>query len=420
MSALPMNKGVDFARVLSALGQGLMGAGQQGWGAFGPGVMQGATFYDQGVDRERQRELDALTEELRRQQLEDARTANTERAETKRRQQEWLNSLGPGPMAPNNGRPGGMAPQPGPMAGDWSPEELAYFRANPDAAAEIVGAKMFPKAEPIKGMEIAGRLVNPITGEEIADYSAEEIALAQASRPVTNVTTNLPPQEDEFLKTIGKAAGEQAAAITTAANKSRSALDTLNALQKSIGDIQAGGGDTGRMAGVVSEMTALAQSLGIDPTNLGLPPNAGPYEVATSLSNKMALSLIGADAEGGMPANNFSEADRKFIVDIAPNISNTPQGIAAKIEVSRRVNQRNIEAEEMWNSGDYPQTQAGFRQYQKDWAEYVRKNPLFSPEEMQQLRGMRSGAPTNTPGGPDERGTGGGVIRYDSQGNRIQ
>lgn len=185
MSILPMNKGVDFARVLSALGQGLMGAGQQGWGAFGPGVMQGAAFYDQGVDRERQRELDALTEELRRQQLEDARTANTDRAEAKRRQQEWLNSLGPGPMAPNNGRPGGMAPQPGPMAGDWSPEQLAYFRANPDAAAEIVRAKMFPQADApdweIKTIRVGDRdvtyRINPDTGER------EELGAGAAFAP---------------------------------------------------------------------------------------------------------------------------------------------------------------------------------------------------------------------------------------------
>lgn len=147
MTILPTNKGVDFARVLSALGQGLMGAGQQGWGAFGPGVMQGAAFYDQGIDRERQRELDDLTAEVRRQQLEDARNANTEAAEAKRRRDAWLAGIaGGGPMAPNNGRPGGMAPQAGPMSGQWSPEQIAYFQANPDAASEIIGQQLFQKA----------------------------------------------------------------------------------------------------------------------------------------------------------------------------------------------------------------------------------------------------------------------------------
>ena len=42
----------DWARVLAGLGQGLMSAGQPN-GNFGQGLMQGAQFYDAGVDRKR-------------------------------------------------------------------------------------------------------------------------------------------------------------------------------------------------------------------------------------------------------------------------------------------------------------------------------------------------------------------------------
>lgn len=193
---------LDFGRILGALGQGLIGAGQQGWGAFGPGLMQGAAFYDQGIDRRRQRELDDLTAELRRQQLEDARTAHTDAAEAKRRQQEWLNSIGAGPLAANNGRPGGMAPQGGPMSGDWTPDQIAFLRANPDAAEQVIGAKLFPspqkedwKIETIReGSQDVTYRINPATGEREKLGAGSAFAPQQPQQPYsTNLITLVGP-----------------------------------------------------------------------------------------------------------------------------------------------------------------------------------------------------------------------------------
>lgn len=167
---------VDIARVLSAIGPGLMAAGQQGWGAFGPGVMQGAQFYDQGVDRKRQIEMDKLTEEVRRQQLDDMRTANQDAVKERQALESMFSPLGPQPV--NNGRPGGMAPQPGPLGGGIIPPDLAgQFASAPTsvkrAVLEQVIAQRF--AEPDKpewkietireGNQDVTYRINPATGE---------------------------------------------------------------------------------------------------------------------------------------------------------------------------------------------------------------------------------------------------------------
>lgn len=393
MTMLPTKTGgIDLARILSAIGPGLMAAGQQGWGAFSPAVQQGALGYDQGQDRKRQIEMDKLTEEMRRQQLADARTANQDAL---RERQAMDSFFSPGPLGtqqPNNGRPGGMAPQAGPLGGGLlSPDIVAQFRGAPDSVKRaVVEASIQQKFAAPKGretVEIAGRLVDAATGEVIKDLSAEEIALRQASRPITSVTTTMPPVEKEFDKALGKLAGEQAASITPSADKARASLDQFNALEKTLADMQAVGGDTGRLAPMVGDLTAYAQSVGIDPSSIGLPANAGPYEQALAITNKLALANIGAES-GGLPANNFTEADRKYITQIAPQISNVPEGIAAKIDMGKRVAKRNLDAEALWNSGRYEQTQAGFRQYQKDWSAYVRANPLYTEQEKSTLRSL--------------------------------
>lgn len=122
---------VDWARILAATGQGFMQAGQPG-GNFGAGLMQGAQFYDQGVDRKRARELEDIRMELLKQEQEANRLAETKAAEQQRLQQEILSGLGGAPgVNTASGQPGAVDPR--------------VFQAFPELGEKMLAQQMMPK-----------------------------------------------------------------------------------------------------------------------------------------------------------------------------------------------------------------------------------------------------------------------------------
>lgn len=372
---------------LSGLGGGMMQAGSPN-GNFAQGFMGGSADFQQQLQQREAAKYRELQTQMLQQQMEQQRTANTDAAADKAKIQQLI--AGGGMMDTsshgNYGATTGGALQPS----LFDPQTAQQLQGMPydlqRSAVEAKVGEIFAKPKERKTTTIAGRLVDAETGEEIKDYSAQAATLAQASRPVTNVNNNLPGQESEYAKAFGKVEGESAAAITPAADKSRMAMDQLTALKKSVAEMTAAGSDPGRWAPMLNELSAYAQAAGFDPKSLNLPANAGPSEQASAILNKLALANIGAD-QGGLPANNFTETDRKFVVEIAGSISNTPQGLASKVDLAERVHKRNLDAETLWNNGNYDQTtEAGYRKYKKDWAAWVKAHPLFSQEEMDKIK----------------------------------
>jgi hypothetical protein len=73
-----------------------------------------------------------------------------------------------------------------------------------------------PKPTERKTSVIAGRLVDDVTGELIKDYSAEEAALRQASRPITNVTNTITgdsPSDAKLRTKLSEKEGERWSAL---------------------------------------------------------------------------------------------------------------------------------------------------------------------------------------------------------------
>ena len=95
-----------WRRALYGLGGGLMARSQ---GApFSAGLMQGFQNYDAGQQADLQRKMEEERLKLAQQEAEDRRTAASKKAEFANKISAMLN---PGIGAPNNGRPGGMAPR---------------------------------------------------------------------------------------------------------------------------------------------------------------------------------------------------------------------------------------------------------------------------------------------------------------------
>lgn len=227
--------------------------------------------------------------------------------------------------------------------------------------------------------------------------------------PSTTVNIEGDKVESEFSKTFGRTMGEQAANIYAESDRAVNQLSRMDRLEALADQWEQSGGSLGPLATTQENAAAWAQAVGLDPASLGLPEDAGPAQAIRALSNEMALGKIGG--EDGMPANNFSDADRRFIQSTVPQITDTPEGLRLKIEVTRRGAERAREKELMWAEAEAQGKT--YREFRREWNDYVQNNPIFSEDEM----GALERAAKADKGAPD---SGRQRIRIDAEGNIIQ
>lgn len=156
---------------------------------------------------------------------------------------------------------------------------------------------------------------------------------------------------------------------------------------------------TGKLAPAQSTAGAWADAMGIDPKVLekfGVAPNAAINgQLIESMSNQMTLGMIGnKGGEGGMPANNFSDADRKFLSATAPGLARMQGGNQILTEMKSRALDRQLDKVAMWDQ--YRSEGKKYEDFERDWRKKVRDEPsLFAdiPQMIQKLSPQGQGQP---------------------------
>ena len=190
----------------------------------------------------------------------------------------------------------------------------------------------------------------------------------------TNVTVDN-RQETEEAKAAGRGAGERRGTMFAAAGAAGKTLTQLSRMEGLLNQVSQGKLEPSRLT-----ISAWAKALGMNDevaTSLGLDPKGvGSGQALTSLVNEAVLGKIGA---GGMPANNFSDADREFIVDIFPKLSDDPRANKIKIEVARRAAQLDIQRAKDyrdWKSKPGNRSK-GFEDFEADYADTISRRDVF-------------------------------------------
>ena len=232
---------------------------------------------------------------------------------------------------------------------------------------------------------------NPMTPDQRTQYGVPSAVPAQISSrgqirlpgtPQTNVTVDQRGETEE-AKALGRELGQQAAAVFTNADKARNRLSQLDQFEA-----LANGFQTGRLAPAQRTVAAWAGALGIPPetmARLGLNPNAAVNgDAMAAIANAVTMTFIGSD---GIPANNFSDADRKFISEIGPQLSTNPVANRIIMQGLRAAAERSLMQEELWLQA---RSQGkSFADFRGQWNQWVRENPLFprptTPDEANNL-----------------------------------
>jgi hypothetical protein len=399
---------------LTGVGIGLLNSKR---GEVGAGIGQGLQY---AQSLQQQRKMNSRADEMQKiaqQQLAiQQQTAQQQKAAFDQQQQQMMaqkqaaQSLFGGQSIPSNPMafPAGAPPagssvgvtQPNPaIAQGLDHAQLAimqqYAQADPGGALGLAAQQAFPKpVDPSSDMKNYQFYAQQETQLGRQPLPFNDWALQQKRASANMTTLNMPPQENAFQQKYGSAGGEAAGKLmyeTIPAAQSR--LNQLDALKSGVNALEAAGQDTGKLAPLKTKATALMQALNLDPTTLGLPADAGPAQAISAITNKLALDARSTADGAGMPGA-MSDSDREFLSQTVPNISDTPTGLKMKVEIAGRVAKRQTEAAAQWNK--YPQTQAGWAQFQQDWIAYNQQHPIFGPDDMKKIAGIQT-APVTAP-----------------------
>jgi hypothetical protein len=257
-------------------------------------------------------------------------------------------------------------------------------------ASDIYKADIEKRQRPIKGIEGAGGEMikevwrDPVTNEVLWEGEPYK-------RGGQTISMTLPPSEKQFDVKYGGGQGEAAVDLEKMAEKAHGTIDTTNKMMDYAQRWVKGGGQLGKAANIQIFTSALMQAVGLKPEALGLPKDAGPAQALQAIANTFVLSKIGG--EGGMPANNFSNADREFLQATKPNVVQTPEGFILTLMLERGAARRAVVRDEMLQDelDAFPddESQKAYRSFRRKWRAYVASTPAWTPEEMLEMRRYR-------------------------------
>lgn len=396
---------------LSGVGIGLLGSQR---GQAGAGVAQGLQYANQ---LGQQRKGNAFRDDqlkIAQQQLAIAQQSAAQQQQAFAQQQQQIaaqkaaaQSMFGGPQANQAGfRPSGAGPgasasiasaPPSQAFAGMDPAQLQILQqmaqADPGAAMGIAAQQAFPKPlDPSTNMKDYQFYAQQAAQSGQQPMPFNDWSLQQKRATANNTTLNMAPQESAFQNAYGGAQGKSAAGLADAAATAQGEINNLDALTGAVDQLKSLGGKTGSLAPMQQKATELMQAFNLDPTKVGLPANAGPYEQIEAITNQLTLQARNTANGQGMPGA-MSDSDRGFLGKIPPSLSNVPEGLAAKVEIAKRVAGRQVEATSAWQSGKYEHTQAGYEKFQADWTKYNRDHPVFDDAFKKQVYGLANAAP---------------------------
>lgn len=229
---------------------------------------------------------------------------------------------------------------------------------------DLEGAgKMAAVAKAVAAPETTEAIKNFQYSQRNPAFAQYEIARRRAG--ATNVSVNT--GEKEYDKVLNKAEAERFINYQKAGQSANSALQSLDVLERAMRDSNFYSGPGAERFALPLRQAQAAFG--------GDPKAAASMETFRATASKAAL-----DAMGGSLGSGFSNADRDFVLNQVPNLSNTVDGNKQLIEASRKIRQREIDIAKM--ARDYARRNKGRLNagFDDELADFAAKNPLFKQQ----------------------------------------
>lgn len=318
----------------------------------GRGAMTGVMGYNNAINQQEQLAEGAQMRDYRKSQMEQLQATALDKQRRALMMQNYRDSL------PEADR--GIFD----MAPDKYIESMPRFQKQQLVEVADPNEPLRTQKQWMRPGETSGVVAGSGAMPEILDprVQAAKRAIAAAGASRTNV--NMPPIESEEQKALGKDLAEQYSTTQKTAMSSSGLLNKLNRAEQLMQGI-----NTGKLAPAANEVAAVAESFGIK-----LDPKLPQKQAFSALSNELALRAKNAGGENLMPGA-MSEADRTFLQQMSPSMSNTHEGNRLIIETNKRLAKRDVEIAKM--AREYRNKNRTLNGFAEELANFSDKNPLF-------------------------------------------
>jgi hypothetical protein len=261
---------------------------------------------------------------------------------------------------------------------DYTPESLAKF-AQTRNHADLVAVRE-------RKITPAGQVFDPYAiqpGQVFADpnkpfsigpdgtfmpnlpYQAYSKEKARAGASSVSVNTK---QETEEAKTVGRGFGEMFVDLQRGDQSASSKIARLDRLEQLLDGV-----NTGKLAAVGTDISALAASIGFN-----IDPKLGNKQAAEALSNEIALQMRNPSGGAGMPGA-LSDKDREFLVKTTPGITKDSTANAMIIGTMKKLAQREKDVARI--ARDYRMRKGTLDEgFYEELERFANANPLFEGE----------------------------------------
>ena len=227
---------------------------------------------------------------------------------------------------------------------------------------------------------------DPNSGDPKAQNFWKEYNAKRLGGAGVNVTVDQ-SAPSEFEKEYGQGMGKRAIAVIQDGDAAASDLQRIGLTRSIMSQAK-----TGKLTPAQATIGSWAKSVGIDPANLGIDANLPIVsEVAQSAMAQSVVSMIGS---GGFPANNFSDADRKFLQAIPAGLANQPGSNELLSDIAERVAQRKMDKANAW--ADARENKVSYEKFERDWRRKISEDDMFA-DVRAKIGGMEGGKIGNAP-----------------------
>lgn len=245
----------------------------------------------------------------------------------------------------------------------YTPESLAKFAASRNPADLVMVAK--PDASTVGKINLADFTPASVQAYKAGgerDYGVL-VPVDRTPRTTVNVTN---PMETEEQKSLGKARAESFVTLSKAGSAARGKLQQLDAIESLVGNVE-----TSPLTPIGMKAAGYGAAVG-----LTLDPTLPQKQAADTIVKKMALDARSTADGAGMPGA-MSDADREFLLNSVPNLTQTREGRRAVVTVTRRLAKRQQEYATLANQ--YRKERGTFDEGFEDYArQYFADKPLFT------------------------------------------
>ena len=211
----------------------------------------------------------------------------------------------------------------------------------------------------------------------------------------TTITNDMRGERAEQID-IGKGAAGRANATMDRASSASDKLfqlSTLMEMQKRL--------PTDAMAQAKLTAGQWAKALGISESTLegmGIGKDfIGDAQAFNSITSRMMVDAIG---KGGFPANNFSNADRDFLLQTLPKLTNDPRGNRIIMEAAKRSAERDIEKARAWQGYRKANPNASYDDFELEFRDSVQRADIFGDMKREADDLLRATGAPAAGGGP--------------------